>query len=339
MTAALGALGVELTGAVSTADGALARVARGDLDILFVEPEATEDIVAFVRRVVLTPRGPRCYVMIDDRDVGSRMTTELILAGASGTLVRPDTATADAPARFRSALGMSHPPPPGKGPPVRRSRPPHRRSKPPVATVPPPRIGNVALAMPMRRELVAIGCSTGGPPALTSLLAGLPARFATPIAVVQHMAAHHLPFFADALGRSLSRPVIPVTGRTLLEPGRVYLACADLHMVIARDGPQLNLGLLDAPEEHNCRPAVDPFFRSVAAVCGQAAVGVVLTGMGSDGAIGARAMADAGAPIFAQDAATSVVWGMPGAVHAIGAATAVLPLDQISKEILRWISG
>jgi two-component system chemotaxis response regulator CheB len=121
----------------------------------------------------------------------------------------------------------------------------------------------------------------------------------------------------------------------MLKPGHVYVAPGDFHMLIkARGGP---IALTQTPPENFCRPAVDPMFRSVAAAYGPATLAVVLTGMGADGREGARAIAEVGGTILAQDEATSVVWGMPAAVAHAGVASAVLPLTSVGPEIRKYL--
>jgi two-component system chemotaxis response regulator CheB len=119
----------------------------------------------------------------------------------------------------------------------------------------------------------------------------------------------------------------------LLEPGKVYLAPGDHHMVVERDGARLRLGLNQGPQENSCRPSVDVLFRSVAATYGTGVLAAVLTGMGSDGTAGARLVQAAGGQVLAQDEASSVVWGMPGAVVRAGLANQVLPLGAMGPAI------
>jgi two-component system chemotaxis response regulator CheB len=187
---------------------------------------------------------------------------------------------------------------------------------------------------PRPREVIAIGASTGGPPVLLEFLNALPRDYATPMMIVQHMPVLHMPHFADLLRqRSKRQVVIPADGETVL-PGRVYVAPGGLHMMLKRSAKGLILLHSDGPEEHNCKPAVNPLFRSVAAVCGHLATAVVLSGMGEDGATGAGEMRAAGAPILVQDRDSSVVWGMPGAVVARGAADFVATAGELAKWVV-----
>jgi two-component system chemotaxis response regulator CheB len=198
-----------------------------------------------------------------------------------------------------------------------------------------------ALKVPLRFnpriEIVAIGTSTGGPNALAEVLPRIPKDFPVPIVVVQHMP----PIFTRLLAERLSsRSAIPVEeGRVgmVLSPGHAWIAPGNFHMKVIRAGVGRRLDLNQAAAENFCRPAVDVLFRSVALAYGANVLGVVMTGMGSDGALGAQSIRDAGGDIIIQDEASSVVWGMPGLVHASGLADAVYPLEQLATEITRRV--
>lgn len=177
--------------------------------------------------------------------------------------------------------------------------------------------------------VVGIAASTGGPGALVTVLRGAPVRCA-PVLLVQHIAAGFSEGFAQWLASATGRPVdLAVHGRAALE-GHVYIAPGDRHLGIAADG---TLELSDAPPEGLFRPSATWMLRSLARSFGDRARAAVLTGMGSDGAAGALALRQAGGRVFAQDEATSVVYGMPGETVALGAAHAVLPLDQIAAHL------
>jgi len=188
-----------------------------------------------------------------------------------------------------------------------------------------------------RIEIVAIGTSTGGPNALAEVLPRIPNDFPVPIVVVQHMP----PIFTRLLAERLaSRSAIPVEeGRAgaSLSPGHAWIAPGNFHMKVIHAGMGWSLNLNQGPQENSCRPAVDVLFRSVAAAYGANVLGVVMTGMGSDGVLGAQDIRDAGGDVIIQDEASSVVWGMPGLVHASGLADAAYPLDHLATEITRRV--
>lgn len=184
-------------------------------------------------------------------------------------------------------------------------------------------------------SLVAIGASTGGPLVLQEILARLPSDFPVPLLVVQHISNGFTAGFAEWLGNASGFPVrIAVPGERPAA-GCAYLAPDGLHLGIHRDG---GLQLADTPPEYGMRPAASYLFRSVAAAYGPAAIGVLLTGMGRDGALELRAMRQAGAVTIAQDRDSSIVFGMPGAAVQLGAASYVLPPVAIAdtlRQLLR----
>jgi two-component system chemotaxis response regulator CheB len=145
--------------------------------------------------------------------------------------------------------------------------------------------------------------------------------------------------FAERLDRTSSLTVVEATADMPVTPGTVYLAPGDYHMEVQRRGGAVMTALNTGPPENFCRPAVDVLFRSVNRAYGGATLAVVLTGMGHDGKRGCEELAGSGADIVAQDEATSVVWGMPGAVATAGLATAVLPLEEISRYLITRVNG
>ncbi len=182
-----------------------------------------------------------------------------------------------------------------------------------------------------RAELVAIGASTGGPAAILEILCALPAHFRLPVLVVLHIDAPFAASFADWLDRQTGRRAACAEGGESLESlaGRIALAPPDRHMVL-RDG---RLALTRDPARHSCRPSVDALFESIARSCGANSVACLLTGMGSDGAAGLLEIRAAGGLTIAQDAGTSVIYGMPRAAAMIGAAERELPLSQIGPAL------
>jgi two-component system chemotaxis response regulator CheB len=182
-----------------------------------------------------------------------------------------------------------------------------------------------------RQDLLVIGSSTGGPDALAVVLGSLPPWFDVPILICQHMP----PSFTELLAKSLDKVTHIRVGEagegTTFTRGQAWIAPGGAHMLVAAPG---RLALNDDPPVNSCRPSVDVLFRSVAEVYGRRAVTVVLTGMGNDGAKGAEALHRCGSHVIAQDEASSVVWGMPGAVVAAGVADEVVPLNRITDVIL-----
>jgi len=208
---------------------------------------------------------------------------------------------------------------------IRRTANPRPRLKaPPVL---PPRV-----SAPIRA--VGIGASTGGPTVLQAILSGLPADFAAPILVVQHLTPGFLPGLVAWLTESTGLVVEIASDGLYPAPGHVYLAPDDCHMGLAAGGA---IALSRGERESHLRPAVSFMFRSLTKVHGARVVGVLLTGMGRDGADELCAMKARGATTIAQDESTSVVHGMPGVAIALGAATLVLPAGQIAATLVALV--
>ncbi|MCA9062347.1 MAG: chemotaxis response regulator protein-glutamate methylesterase [Planctomycetaceae bacterium] len=183
-------------------------------------------------------------------------------------------------------------------------------------------------------EIIAIGSSTGGPNALADVIGKLPPGLNVPIVIVQHMPALFTRLLAERLDRLCPMRVREAEKGAVVHPGEIWLAPGDFHMVLKRVRNEVQIDLNQGPPENSCRPAVDVLFRSVADVYGGRSMAVVLTGMGKDGTEGARVMKDKGSYVVAQDEASSVVWGMPRAVAEAGLADRVVPLHEITTEIV-----
>jgi two-component system chemotaxis response regulator CheB len=205
--------------------------------------------------------------------------------------------------------------------------------------VPGPRATRPAVTAPASKpsaglpQVLLIGCSTGGPDALAQVLPALPADLGVPVLVVQHMPPVFTAMLAQRLDRLSALTVREAADGDELRAGEVLIAPGDWHLRLRSAGGTVRAVLDQGPQENFCRPAVDPLFRSAAEVYGGRAVAAVLTGMGQDGLDGVRVLAEKGARIVVQDEATSVVWGMPGAVAQAGLADQILPLPQIADAL------
>jgi two-component system chemotaxis response regulator CheB len=215
----------------------------------------------------------------------------------------------------------------------------------PAARPHPARIPAVAPPVPrpgrseVRPEVVVIGVSTGGPEALATVLSELPATLRVPVVVVQHMPKMFTRLLAERLDSKCALSVAEAVEGEAVVPGRVLVAPGDFHLRLRRTATGVVTVIDQGTPENYCRPAVDVLFRSAAAAYGARCLGVVLTGMGSDGTRGSQAIVDAGGRVIAQDEQTSVVWGMPGAVAAAGLATELLPLPAVASAITRHVAG
>lgn len=184
-----------------------------------------------------------------------------------------------------------------------------------------------------RLDIVAIGSSTGGPNALSVLLPGLSKEFPVPIVIVQHMPPLFTRLLAERLDRQGRIEIREGTAGEIVPAGSARIAPGDFHMHVAREASGPRLAMNQEAPQNSCRPSVDVLFESVAREYGPRVLGVVLTGMGSDGVRGAQCVRDAGGQVIVQDEASSVVWGMPGQVAAAGLADAVFPLDKLAEKI------
>jgi two-component system chemotaxis response regulator CheB len=155
-----------------------------------------------------------------------------------------------------------------------------------------------------------------------------------PVLVVQHMPAGFTSLLADHLNRIGTLPCTEARDGEPLLPGRLYLAPGDRHLLARETATGLAAQLSDAPPENFCRPAVDPMLRSLVQSCKGRVVAAILTGMGSDGLAGCRAIVAAGGTVLAQDEASSVVWGMPGAVAKAGIASAIVGVEEIAARLV-----
>lgn len=185
-----------------------------------------------------------------------------------------------------------------------------------------------------------VGASTGGPQALARLLEGLSPHLADmPVFIVLHMPANFTSLVTSNIARIAKMDARAGQHGEQARPGRIYFAPGDVHMRVLRVGDTPVIVHSNAPPENFCKPAVDVLFRSAAQSFGPGALGIVLTGMGSDGLEGSRAIVNAGGAVIAQDELTSVVWGMPGSVVNNGLAAAVLPLEEIAPAVANLMRG
>jgi len=185
-------------------------------------------------------------------------------------------------------------------------------------------------------KLVALGASTGGTEATAQVLKMLPSGFPA-IVISQHLPAAFSASYADRLDRNCQMKVKLAEDGEQIIPGHVYLAPGEKHLMVKRDGARYVCKLNDGPRVNRHRPSVDVMFRSVAQNVGPNAIGVMLTGMGADGAEGMKEMLDAGAYTLIQDEATSVVWGMPGSAYKLGAAKDVKALNKIAPTLVAHV--
>jgi two-component system chemotaxis response regulator CheB len=189
-------------------------------------------------------------------------------------------------------------------------------------------------------KMIAVGVSTGGVQTVQRLLTGFPAD-APGIVIAQHMPADFLPAFAHRLNQdpNIAMEVVLAKHHDVIRSGRVLVIPGNIHGIVRRTGAGYRVELLEGPPVNRHWPSVDVLFRSTAQAAGPNAAGVILTGMGADGASGLLEMREAGAVTIAQDEATSIVFGMPREAIRKGAAKFVYPIDRIASAIMAWIAG
>jgi two-component system chemotaxis response regulator CheB len=213
----------------------------------------------------------------------------------------------------------------------------HREAPSPVVAA--PALTKRAFGSLMPRVLL-IGSSTGGPQALMTLVSEIGAVIdRVPVLITQHMPPTFTTILAEHLARTSRRPAHEGIDGEVIKAGQIYLAPGGKHMRVARQGANAVIALDDGPSINFCKPAVDPLFNSAIEIWQGAILAVVLTGMGSDGMRGGKDIVAAGGSVIAQDEASSVVWGMPGAAANAGICAAVLPLNQIGPKLVRLFAG
>jgi two-component system chemotaxis response regulator CheB len=189
-------------------------------------------------------------------------------------------------------------------------------------------------------RVLLIGSSTGGPQALMTLVAEIGAVIdRVPVLITQHMPPTFTTILAEHLARASKRPAHEAIDGEIVKAGQIYLAPGGKHMRVVKQGAHAAIALDDGPPVNFCKPAVDPLFTSGIDVWQGGVLAVVLTGMGSDGMRGGKDIVAAGGSVIAQDEATSVVWGMPGAAANAGICSAILPLNQIAPKLVRLFAG
>ena len=323
---------IEVTASCSNGEMAVAQAARKPVDVIVLDIEmpVMDGLAALPKLLQANPQARIIMAStLTQRNAG--VSLKALALGATDYIAKPTTDRLNASEDFHReliqkviALGQS------KKPAQRPDASPRQKEQ----TQSPHLRAHWTGGVMRRPRIIAIGSSTGGPQALLAVLGALSPKVDCP---GRDRPAHtgdlHLPVLAQHIGRASGRPSAEAAHGMEIKPGHIYLAPGDFHFQVAREGTTLVARLSQTAPENFCRPSVDPLFRSIAQCFGPDACAVMLTGMGSDGSSGAKVMAGAGAPVIAQDEATSVVWGMPGAVANAGICTAILPLPQIAGHL------
>jgi two-component system, chemotaxis family, protein-glutamate methylesterase/glutaminase len=324
---------IDATATAQNGKIALQKLALSQVDVITLDVEMPElngiDTLKEIKR--LYPKIP--VIMVSSlTSKGATTTLDALQLGAADYITKPGSVTSmeqsmellksELIPRVRELAGLRAIKPAPKAAPVQ----------------PKPTVKKVANLLPQRIEALAIGVSTGGPNALGKVIPNLPEGFNVPVFIVQHMPPVFTKSLADRLSRDSKIKVVEAEHGMIVQRGWAYIAPGDYHMVVVREGAQVLIHLNQNAKENSCRPAVDPLFRSIAQVYGAKTLACILTGMGNDGLKGAEVLSAAGAEIIAQDKASSVVWGMPGAVTDAGLADPILPLGEIAGFITQRVA-
>ncbi|HEY0890327.1 MAG TPA: chemotaxis response regulator protein-glutamate methylesterase [Nocardioides sp.] len=299
---------------------------RPDVVTLDIEMPRLDGLGALAQIRAQQPRLP--VIMFSTLTAkGAAATLEALSRGASDYVTKPSNtgSIAEGLASVREQLV----------PRIRALAGVRRMSAAAPVAPPPPRTRPTAVRpLVGAPQVLLIGASTGGPDALATVLAELPADFGLPVLVVQHMPPLFTTMLAQRLDKICALSVREAVDGEPVRVGEVLIAPGDFHLSVAGRAGSARVRLDQRPPENFCRPAVDVLFRSASEVYGGKAIATVLTGMGHDGLEGVKALGALGATVLVQDMATSVVWGMPGAVATAGLADEVLPLAQVATRML-----
>jgi len=317
---------ITVVASVGNGQSALNTLAQSDVDVVVLDIEMpVMDGLTALPRILSAHPGIKVLVVSGLTPRGADISYKALVAGAAECVLKPGS-DPGAAAEFQRDLVAK----------VRALADARRLKLGKAAPGPKPEVRAPALAAarapsgPFRA--IAIASSTGGPSALLSLIPMLKDGPKQPIFITQHMPPRFTTSLAEHLSRVAGRPAAEAIDGEEVRDGRIYVAPGDWHMVV-EGGKPAKIHLTQSPPVNFCRPSADPMLHSLTTVYGSGLLCIVLTGMGSDGLHGATELVAAGGTVIAQDQATSVVWGMPGAVAHAGLCSAILPLDGLGAYI------
>lgn len=312
----------------ASAERALAELPCRPLDVIVLDLEMPGmGGMEALPRLLAARAGVQVLVVSALTEIGAEATLRALALGAADTMPKPRSGGFNA--RWRESL-------------LKRVRVLGRAARGTDETVGESCAGRASAAVRPRPangqdrkapRIIAFGASTGGIHALCQVMADLPRAVDLPILVTQHLPPSFMEVFARQLTAAAGRPASVAQTGTVLEQGRIYVAPGTGHLLVGEVGDRLVAAIDPAPAPSGCLPSVDPMLQSLADALGGAAIAVILSGMGRDGALGAAALAAKGGTLIAQDRASSAVWGMPRAVAEAGLADAVLPPALIAAEL------
>jgi len=316
--------GIEVVGTAGDGKMALRQIAQLKPDVITLDMNMPLMTGIEVLKVLQEKDPDRKVIMVScETETDAERTIEALESGACDFIIKPKASSPDAEDELTKQLSRRLFSAQSVGRVVRGKR---RVRQTQAASVRKP--------LAFRPDVIAIGSSTGGPAALSTVFSALPATVPVPITITQHMPKLFVQSLASRLDQESKLTVRVAEDGMELAPGHAYIAPGEIHMEVVRKGVGLATKLVDGPKLHHCKPAVDRTFYSLAKLAPVIkTLAVVLTGMGADGADGAKKIAEAHGYVIAQDEASSSVWGMPGSTVKAGAASDVLPLDQIAGAI------
>ncbi|MCL6697668.1 chemotaxis-specific protein-glutamate methyltransferase CheB [Sphingomonas sp. NSE70-1] len=310
----------EIAGIAGTAEDAIEALGQVMVDIVVLDLEMPGvGGLKALPRILEAAKGAKVLIVSSLAEEGAEETVAALALGAADTLPKPGTGRFNG--RFSEVLLSK----------LRGLGYADRSSVRPSQPASLPQVIRPQSSQALR--LVAIGASTGGIQALGAFFAALPARIGVPILVTQHLPPAFMTVFARQLSVAAGREAVVAQDGTQLLPDCIVIAPGEAHMLVDEVNGLLIARLLKTKVSSGCMPSVDPMLASAGAVLGGGALGIVLTGMGRDGAEGARKLIEAGGSVMAQDESTSAVWGMPRAVAELGLACAVLSPDKLARRV------
>lgn len=328
--------GIEIAGvAINGREGVrLAADLKPDVMVLDVEMPELDGIGAIPQILSAAPQ-TRILMASTLTHRNADITLRALGLGAADYLPKPETGKIAAAADFKRDLisrirALGQRPRAAAAFHAREAATPAARPAPSAALKPTPT---------KPADIIVIGSSTGGPQALNKVVAAIGGKVQQPVLIVQHMPAMFTRIMAEHLSRLSPAPVSEARDGQPIRPGQILVAPGDFHMRVVRKHGAPVIALDQGPQINYCRPAVDPLFQSVAQEYGSSVFGAILTGMGADGRKGAEAIVARGGAVMAQDEATSVVWGMPGAVISAGLACAIKGLDDFGPALVALAQG
>lgn len=335
--------GIEVVNTASNGKNAVDAVKKHDLDVvvLDIEMPIMDGLTAIP---LILAEKPKIKIVMSSTltEANAQISLKALSAGASDYVAKPTSGSdihgSDDFKRelVTKVLALGGTPDPEVAPKATESSPTPRTRGPVIISGAPISLISPSTVPP---RAIAIGSSTGGPQALHAVIEKLDPELPHPIFITQHMPAMFTQILAQHLARDSGRTVYEAEDGQKVNPGEIYVAPGDYHMLIEGQADNLTIKLVQGDPENYCRPSVDPMLRSLVDIFGPALLTVILTGMGHDGLGGCQLSVEKGGTVIAQDEATSVVWGMPGAVATAGVCAAVRPLDRIAHAVNTFAKG